>query len=109
MPQRRILLCLLLAAAAPRAIAQNQKKTAPKFVVPDNVERQADIAYAKYGERELRLDLYLPKPRPAGLIPGIVVIRGGGWRAGDKQGFAPIAAGLAARGLAAACSEYRVL
>src|SRR5437667_9919940 len=109
MPQRRILLCLLFACAASLGIAQNQKKAAPKFVAPDNVERVADIAYAKYGERELRLDLYLPKPRPAGAIPGIVVIRGGGWRAGDKQGFAPIAAGLAARGLASACIEYRVL
>jgi arylsulfatase A len=37
------------------------------------------------------------------------VIRGGGWRQGDKDFFAPIAAGLAAKGLAAACIEYRVL
>ena len=43
------------------------------------------------------------------MIPGIVVIRGGGWRQGDKNGFAPIAAGLAAKGFAAACIEYRVL
>ena len=40
---------------------------------------------------------------------GLIAIRGGGWRAGDKNGFASIAAGLAERGFAAACIEYRVL
>jgi acetyl esterase/lipase len=47
--------------------------------------KTADIVYAKYGDKELRLDLYTPKPKPAGLLPGIVVIRGGGWRQGDKN------------------------
>src|SRR5438046_9706504 len=95
-----ILLCLLAIAVAPLVLAQNQKQKqgAARLVVPENVERVADLVYAKYGERELRLDLYLPKPRPASAVPGIVVIRGGGWRSGDKQGFAPIAAGLAAKG-----------
>ena len=80
-----------------------------RFSLPDNVEVKRDIVYAEYGAKQLRLDLYFPKSRPAGPIPGIVVIRGGGWRAGDKNAFAPIAAGLAARGFAAACIEYRVL
>ena len=106
---RRYALCLLLLGAALLVSAQNQKKGAAKFTLPDNVERTADIVYATYGDRQLRLDLYMPKPKPAGLIPGIVVIRGGGWRQGDKNGFASIAAGLAAKGLAAACIEYRVL
>ena len=101
-------LCFLLLGAV-LASAQNQKNGAPKFTLPGNWERTADIVYATYGDRQLRLDLYMPKPKPAGLIPGIVVIRGGGWRQGDKNGFAPIAAGLAAKGLAAACIEYRVL
>ena len=73
------------------------------------MEVKADIVYAEYGGKQLRLDLYLPKSRAAGAIPGIVVIRGGGWRVGDKNGFAPVAAGLAARGFAAACIEYRVM
>ena len=77
--------------------------------VPSNVEVIPDVVYATYGEKQLRLDLYLPKPRPAKAVPGIVVIRGGGWRQGDKKGYAPIAAGLAAAGFAAACIEYRVL
>src|SRR5581483_1466737 len=107
---RRSALSLILIGSALLVSAQNQKKgRAARFVVPDNVEKTADIVYAQYGDRQLRLDLYTPKPKPAGLIPGIVVIRGGGWRSGDKNGFASIASGLAAKGFAAACIEYRVL
>jgi pectinesterase len=109
MNPRRFAACLLLLASVLPVSAQDQKKKAPRMPVPDTVEKTADIVYAKYGDQELRLDLYMPKAKPAGLIPGIVVIRGGGWRQGDKQGFAPIAAGLAAKGFAAACIEYRVL
>jgi pectinesterase len=67
-----------------------------------------DIVYARYPDRQLRLDLYLPAKKPA-RMPGIVVIRGGGWRQGDKRGFARIARALAEQGFAAACIEYRVL
>ena len=76
--------------------------------IPDTVSVSPDIVYARYGEVQLRLDLYRPRnaDRP---LPGVIVVRGGGWRAGDKRGFANIAAALADRGLAAACIEYRVL
>src|SRR6476620_6400439 len=108
MSVRPYALCFALLCAALPVSAQNQKKAAmqARFTVPANVERTADIVYATYGDKQLRLDLYTPNPRPAGLIPGIVVIRGGGWRQGDKNGFASIAAGLAAKGFAAACIEY---
>ena len=53
------------------------------------------------------LDLYRPKHRSTGLLPAIVVIRGGGWRMGDKEGFGHIAAALSERGLAAVSIEYR--
>jgi len=66
-----------------------------------------DLVYARYGERFLKLDLYLPPSQTDRPIPGIVVIRGGGWRFGDKEGFAFIAAYLAKAGLAAASIEYR--
>ena len=42
-------------------------------------------------------------------VPGIIAIRGGGWRSGDKNGFGTIAASLAAHGFAVASREYRVL
>ena len=105
MSLRTLALAVALAGGAILLPAQRQAG----FTLPANVEVVPDLVYAVYGEKQLRLDLYLPKPRPAKPMPGIVVIRGGGWRQGDKEGFAPIAAGLAATGLAAACIEYRVL
>src|SRR5438270_2703479 len=109
MPLKSYVSCFLVLGAAWLVSAQNQKKGAPRLTLPENVDKTADIVYATYGDKQLRLDLYMPKPKPAGLIPGILVIRGGGWRQGDKNGFAPIAAGLAAKGFATACIEYRVL
>ena len=80
-----------------------------RFTMPEGVAVTPDIVYAKYGERQLRLDLYMPKKKQSKAMPGVIVIRGGGWKKGDKEGFAPIAEKLAATGLAAACIEYRVL
>jgi acetyl esterase/lipase len=93
---RHFSLLVLLASAATLA-AQT----------PDNVQVTPDIVYATYGARQLKLDIY--RPLSSKPLPGIVVIRGGGWRVGDKHGFAAIARNLAARGFVTACIEYRVL
>ena len=89
------------------------KRAAPKpaetFALPDNVSVEKDIVYARYGTRELMLDLYRPKARSAAAIPCIVVVHGGGWKNGDKQRFARHAAYLASQGFAAACIGYRLL
>lgn len=78
-----------------------------KYQPSSDVERIADINYAQYDSRKLLLDLYLPKPKGKTPIPCIVVIRGGGWLEGDKNGYAPHSAYLAKKGFAAACIEYR--
>lgn len=75
--------------------------------IPAGVEVVRDLQYASYGDRNLKLDLYRPAERTGAALPAIVVIRGGGWSQGDKEGFGPIAAALAKRGFAAACIEYR--
>jgi acetyl esterase/lipase len=49
------------------------------------------------------------RPQAATPLPGIVAIRGGGWRQGDKHAFAGVARGLAAKGFVTACIEYRVI
>ena len=41
-----------------------------------------DIVFARYGKRELRLDLYLPIANTAA-VPGVIVIRCGGWMVND--------------------------
>lgn len=86
---------------------QNPRKRA-EYPTPETVEQTNDIVYARYGDRELKLDLFMPKKRSTGLIPGIIVIHGGGWRNGVKDGFQKQAAFLAERGFAAATIDYRL-
>ena len=75
--------------------------------IPDGVEVIKDITYVKYQDRELLLDIYRPSNSGDKKLPTIIVIRGGGWARGDKEGFGPLAAALALRGFAAVCIEYR--
>ncbi|MEE2777510.1 MAG: alpha/beta hydrolase [Acidobacteriota bacterium] len=93
---------MVLVFLSASALAQDEDSLGERvrYVPGGDVEVGSDIVYARYGERELRLDLYLPTDRGARPIPGIVVVRGGGWRIGDKEGFAAIASALASRGLA---------
>jgi acetyl esterase/lipase len=119
-----LLFALLIAcftAGSGTAFAQGKKKGkaaatadanpegAPiKRSVPDTVKVERDLVYAKYGEREVKLDLYLPKQPAADKIPCVVVIHGGGWRSGDKTRFAAIAIRLAEQGFGTACIGYRL-
>lgn len=48
---------------------------------------QRDVMYGEVAGTELRLDLFFPRTRKAGPWPLIVVVHGGGWSEGDKQGF----------------------
>ncbi|MBM3855948.1 MAG: alpha/beta hydrolase, partial [Verrucomicrobia bacterium] len=77
--------------------------------LPTSVQVERDLVYARYGDREVKLDLYLPRQPASAKIPCIVVIHGGGWRSGDKTRFAGQAAYLADKGFAAACIGYRLL
>ena len=81
-----------------------QPQASPAF---RDAETHLDLVYADYGERKMRLDLFLPageaKPRPA-----ILVVHGGGWLNGDKEKFRPLAKALAARGYVTAAVGYRL-
>lgn len=66
--------------------------------------KQSDLIYAKVGELELKLDLYLPKH--ASEKPLIVWVHGGAWRAGDKSRM-PLKA-LVEDGFAVASIDYRL-
>src|SRR5512133_3467008 len=74
--------------------------------VPDNVELQRAVPFAKPHGIELVADLYLPKgPGP---FPAVLYIHGGGWAAGDRTQFrrqAPYHAGKGIKGMAI---EYRL-
>ena len=66
-----------------------------------------DIEYGTANGKRLLLDAYVPPagedPRPA-----VVMIHGGGWRAGDKASWRPEAEQLAARGWVAFSINYRL-
>lgn len=105
MHHRFALLWVLLAWAG-SAVMPVEGQTAISRSLPSGVDVQRDLTYASYGARELKLDLYTPASGQMAPFV-VVVVRGGGWRTGDKEGFGPMAAALAARGIPAACIEYR--
>ena len=102
--------CLLLAVATVARSQETSPPVKPKRVTPSlpaGVAQRLDVVYARYGDRELHLDLFSPTekspPRPA-----VVVVHGGGWLNGDKTKFHALAQALAQRGYVAAAIEYRL-
>jgi acetyl esterase/lipase len=77
-------------------------------VVPENVRVVRDQTYVRYGSRCLKLDLYLPAGTPQRGVPVVVFVHGGGWNAGYRSEFVPMALRLAQRGYAAATISYRL-
>ncbi|MFQ5811477.1 MAG: alpha/beta hydrolase fold domain-containing protein, partial [Armatimonadota bacterium] len=79
----------------------------PTGEIPDNVEVRQDVVYGKGGERDLKLDLYLPRDDEA-KRPAVVFIHGGGWKGGNRGQFRPQSLHLASKGYVCACIEYRL-
>lgn len=79
----------------------------PSATVPDDVVFEADITYGKGGETDLKLNLARPKDAK-GPLPAVVVIHGGGWKAGDRTVHDNLTWLLAQHGFAAATIEYRL-
>ncbi|UUO05708.1 alpha/beta hydrolase [Blastopirellula sp. J2-11] len=73
--------------------------------LPSGVSMQKDLTYAKIGDRELKLDLYLPKEAQEPL-PLVIWVHGGGWMGGSKNGCP--ARWLVSDGYAVASVEYRL-
>ena len=71
-----------------------------------DVRALRNVEFAHYADQAMLLDLYLPR-EATGPFPCIVVIKGGGFRPANKEGFAHLAAYHAANGFAAACISYR--
>jgi acetyl esterase/lipase len=114
---------VFLAHAAPPAPAPESytaettyKKLAPAYpfirvassAAPSTVRALTGITYAQRGVHALQLDLYLPARPKEGAAPAIVFVHGGGWRAGVRANFAPMAIRMAERGYAAATISYRL-
>ena len=75
-------------------------------VLPEGVERVADLVYSTQAGRELRLDIFRPR-FSKGPFPAVILIHGGRPTARDRHHYGPLAAQLADRGLVAVCIDYR--
>ncbi|MEO8659668.1 MAG: alpha/beta hydrolase fold domain-containing protein [Bryobacteraceae bacterium] len=75
--------------------------------MPDTVSYEADIEYSNVGGR-VAMDIVRPKADSAAPRPAVLLIHGGGFRAGNRQSYLPVAIRLAERGYVAATMSYRL-
>ncbi|MEV5873576.1 alpha/beta hydrolase [Streptomyces sp. NPDC052101] len=88
-------------AAAARAAAEEESAFAHPPVDPDFTS-----AYGDHPDQVI--DFYAPRTAPDSLVPLVVVLHGGAWRARyDRRHITPFADYLARRGFAVANMEYR--
>ena len=96
--------CFILPARAgtmliPPLLAVEKSDTIP-------VKSHKDLVYAKHGDREMKLDLYVPE-KGGGPFPLVVWIHGGSWISGNKKECVPLNLGYCQNGYAAASLSYR--
>jgi acetyl esterase/lipase len=96
-----LLCCLPTAAQQSKAQPVRVKEDLPAAVV-----FHPDLVFARYGDRQLKLDLFMPR-EGKDRVPALVFVHGGGWSSGSKTEYRPMAQKLAARGYVCACIEHR--
>jgi acetyl esterase/lipase len=98
------LVCLftsILAGLTP--IANAQKPPA----VPDDVIFETGVEYTNPDDQHLQLNLARPK-KGDGPFPAVLCIHGGGFRAGNRQGYDGLCIRLAQHGYVAMTASYRL-
>jgi acetyl esterase/lipase len=105
---QRLAICLtlsagLLAGAACRAA--DAKRPGP--AVPEGVAFEPNVEYSNPDDQHLQLDIARPA-KGDGPFPAILCIHGGGFRAGDRQGYDGLCIRLAQHGYVAATVTYRL-
>ena len=78
----------------------------PSAKVPENVEFQKGLVYARYGEREMHVDLFRPKRK--GKFPALIIVHGGAWITGHHTMENPLAIALAKLGYVTLTVEHRL-
>ena len=73
---------------------------------PSDVIWERDIVYSQVGGR-VQMDVVRPR-EGTGPFPAVVCVHGGGFRAGTRQGYLPLAFQLAQKGYVAATVSYRL-
>lgn len=95
------------AALLGAAWAQNPEPTRLPAELIGSLDSHPGLVYARYGAREVQLDLWRPKAAQ-GTLPAIVCIHGGGWFKGERGSMANLAQALAARGYVTVTISYRL-
>ncbi len=92
------------------AVGPGRAAAAPTDADPATVEVQSDLTYATPDGTAVQLDAYLPPPGTGTSTdrPAVVLIHGGGWKAGDKSGVAALGRAIAAHGWPAFAIDYRM-
>jgi acetyl esterase/lipase len=67
---------------------------------------RSEIVFAQAGGRDLRLDLFRPDQEARAMI---LMVHGGGWRRGSREGIAAYGQVFARLGFVAVAAEYRLL
>lgn len=70
------------------------------------VSRRQGVVYRRFGTQDLALDIYHGE---AGAAATLVLVHGGGWRAGERNHLHEEAVRLAQRGFTAVTVDYRLL
>lgn len=94
-------LLLLLTTVASSLTAQSLPP------LPEGLIHDANIEYSNVGG-SLEMDIVRPRAGAAERRPAVVLIHGGGFRAGTRESYLPMAARLAQRGYVAATVTYRL-
>jgi len=73
-----------------------------------SLESHEGLVYARYGDREMLLDLYRPKVAGSDKLPAVVCIHGGGWWQGTRMNHGNLAKSLAGKRFVAVTISYRL-
>src|SRR4030095_14806225 len=88
-------------------------KTNPEAKLVDelhfsNLVKEKNITYCKVGDRKLLIDAFYTKWRASPKRTAIIIIHGGGWRAGNRTLHYPLAQRLAKLGYVCFTPKYRL-
>jgi acetyl esterase/lipase len=84
-----------------------QAAQAAQVEIPTDVTFERNIEYANPDDQHLQLNLARPKAS-SGLLPAVLCIHGGGFRAGSREGYDKLCVTLAQHGFVAATISYRL-
>ena len=73
----------------------------------ENIKQKNNVVYCSYGNRKMKLDVFVDKNIKKKQT-AIIIIHGGGWRSGSREQHHPMAQKLASLGYVCFTPEYRL-